>query len=207
MSRIGSPPLQSRPRRGGHDAVPAPSHRGRPQTATVSSGHEGHDASASIRSRGHDTATISAGLLSSRVSVAFSEPRRHTRARTAASASAPIVDRQSRSEARLMAAAITSAMVCCFILIAYLTAYARIAQLGMLQSNNRVALRAAQLRNETLRAQCAALERPGRIEAKAVEMGMVLETKRVCYIEPGASGLPASPGGPRANQVALASGE
>jgi hypothetical protein len=98
-------------------------------------------------------------------------------------------------------------MVCCFVLVFYLTAYARVARLGMLQANERVALRTAQLRNETLRAQCAALERPGRIEAKAIDMGMVLETKRVCYIEPSAAPPAVPPSIPPAKQIALASGE
>ena len=105
------------------------------------------------------------------------------------SARAPLspVNRLERSEARLLAVAITCSIALCAVLVLYLGAYAKVTSLGLSQAHGRVELRAQRFRNETLRAQCAALQNPNRIGAKAKAMGMVVETRHVCYIDPNIS--------------------
>ncbi len=92
--------------------------------------------------------------------------------------------RLARSEARLMSLAMTCTACICGLLILYLAAYARITTLGIAQSHQRMLLRQATLENETLKAECAALQSPHRIIAAVTAQGMTRDTPPATYIAP-----------------------
>lgn len=96
--------------------------------------------------------------------------------------SAPAPGRLARSEARLLALAVTGTIVVCGLLVLYLAAYAHVSDLGMEQSRRQREWRAARQQNELLRARLAVLQNPKSIARAARAQGMAQGASRVDYL-------------------------
>ncbi len=116
---------------------------------------------------------------------AAAAPMRRAPGRSGGRAPLSASARLARSEARLLALAISGTALVCGLLVVYLAAYAHVTLLGIDQAQIRVAVRQKRLDNETLRADLAALQSPDRIAAAAQgTLGMTRAPRRVDYIVP-----------------------